>query len=131
MRVFRNNFVFEDYLINTLADTIFAIAHEMPSQNIMLTGLASYFMQQGVDDRPLVNIVFKTQDINVYNLIAAKISDTNALNLQRYNNRLLFELEGSYQLTYVEIWLDPEPTQTVDVNGVICEKYDNINPILL
>lgn len=132
MRVFRNNSAFQDYMINTTCDQIFGLAPKAVEQNkFMLTGLASYFLQRGDDGRPLQNIIFKTNDANTYNLIMSSINTLNLLNLVKYSNRILFEAEGQIQNAFIEIWLDTGGTKTVNLNGIICEEYNNIKKELL
>lgn len=132
MRVFRNNIAFEDYLLNQLCDSIFEIANEgVAKKTFMLTGLAAYFLQQGTDNRPLKNIIFKTTDINIYNLVIYQVGRLNVLNMIKYSNRILFEFEGQFQRAFVEIWIDPDSTEVENLNGIICEKYNRIKPIML
>ncbi len=131
-RAFRNNSAFQDYSINTVCDQIFNLVPEAVFQKkFMLTGLAAYFLQRGEDNRPLQNIIFKTNDVNTYNVIMATINKLNLLNLIKYSNRIMFEAEGQLQNAYIEIWLDPGATKTVDLNSIICEEYQSIKPELL
>lgn len=133
MRGFRNNMVFEDHLVNTMCDNIISLALEnsVLDTAVMFTGLASYFHQRGADARPLKNIIFKTTDVNVYNAFLMRVNELGVLNILKFNNRVLFEYQGSFQLALFEFWLDIDSTETVDLNGVICEKYDHIKEVLL
>jgi hypothetical protein len=132
MRVFRNNTIFDDYLVSQICDEIFSLAPEaVENETFMLTGLAAYFLQRGVDQRQIKNIVFKTTDINVYNLLVYEVGKLNVLNTLKYNNRIVFEYDGQYQRTFIEIWIDAEPTTAINFNGVICEEYSKIKEILL
>lgn len=131
IRDYRNNSVFEDYVINTFIDEMLSSIQEMPLNNFMLTGLVSYFLQRGVDDRPLKNIIFKTTDINIFNLLAIKINELNTFNLLKHSNRIIFEIEGGFQNAKIEVWFDPDSTESVNLNGINCEKYSRIKAELL
>ncbi|MBW3519491.1 hypothetical protein [Flavobacterium sp. NKUCC04_CG] len=133
MRAFRDNLVFSNYQVNSICDEIYNLVKgiEVPEPMLLLTGLAAYFLQRGTDHRPLNNVIFTTSNIDVYNELILNINQLGVLNILKYDNRILFEGKAQFQTVYFEIWLDPVATESVDINGVFCQRYNLIKTELL
>lgn len=126
------NKIFADSTVNALLDRLYYdIVTQLPEITIpdcfALTGRAAAILQ-GATDAPLENIVFITDNKDVFTFVQLKLNNYfRAAGAIVFKERVLFYSEG----VYIEIWTTNDTLNIVDSSGIYMQHIDDIAEILL
>ena len=125
--------VYQDNRINIICDRLFfyimqKFENKTIANSFILTGSSAFQLQETV---PLAarNIVFTTNDLEIYNYLLLELSFLKAKEIVKFKNRILIDLE----FCKIEIWLRVQSYTIVPfgTSNVFLEEKTTIPTILL